>query len=345
MTVFLIPALALAAPIGTLIDRRGVRAPAQVGFTVLIVGAALAAAAPNFPLLLASRVLAGAGAALLLVTALRRLAAEVPAHQLGAAFGVFVAGLPVGTVAAFDVITPLVGQRHWRPAAAASALVVVIFFAGFLLATRHPIRHTSATPPRPEQTARVRLPASAELRRLLILVVLGYTTIIAFTTWAPSQVSKYAHLGGETTTILASILLAIDIPFAPAWGRLSDHLGRRKPFVIAAFATYGTGALILVGAAHSGGSRTLWVALTIAFMGVGCAMFFPTTLAIATHLFGPDGLGAGYGLFVTAQVLGMAVGPLALGPVFTQVSPLAGVLTVAGLSFLAVPLSARLPGR
>jgi hypothetical protein len=84
---------------------------------------------------------------------------------------------------------------------------------------------------------------SASLARLLALTVIGYAVIRAFTTWAPVHVPGYARLAAQTTVILASILLAIDIPATPFWGHLSDRIGRRKPFLIYAFVIYAAGAL------------------------------------------------------------------------------------------------------
>ena len=85
-------------------------------FATLLASSVLLAAVPGFGWLLAARAAGGVGAGPVMVGALKMLAARVPTAQLGGALGVFVAGLPIGTVVAFDVIAPAAGGQAWRAA-------------------------------------------------------------------------------------------------------------------------------------------------------------------------------------------------------------------------------------
>jgi MFS family permease len=128
MTVFLLPAPLLAVPVGAFCDRHGSRLLTRAGFGILLASAILLAAVPGFGWLLAVRAVGGVGAGLVMVRALKMLAARVPAPQLGAALGVFVAGLPAGTVVAVDIIAPVAGGQAWRTASLGAAAAVAAAF-------------------------------------------------------------------------------------------------------------------------------------------------------------------------------------------------------------------------
>lgn len=315
MAAFLLPMAVLSFPAGRVCDRRGPRAVSRVGYILLGLAALGMALAPTVEVFLLGRAVGGLGASLVIVAGLKLIGAGVPVARLGIALGVFVAGLPVGSVLAFDVITPLLGHEHWRGGFLLAAGVVGASYLGYELAARI----VGASIPAATSAPRVRI--SGNLARLLALAVVGYAVLLAFTTWVPVHVPGYALLAPQTTVILASILLAIDIPTGPAWGYLSDRLGRRKPFLIYAFVVYGAGAVALPFVAGLPGPRALWLSLLIAVMGAGCAMFLPASLAVLPQLVPVEQLGSGYGLFITAQVTGMALGPLLLGPVFNHGQP------------------------
>jgi MFS family permease len=351
MPAFLLPVPLLAVPAGAVCDRYGTRLLTRAGFAVLLASAVLLAAVPGFGWLLGARAAGGLGTCLLMVGTLKMLAARVPAPRLGSALGVFVAGLPVGTVLAFDVIAPLAGGQAWRAAAlgaaaaVAAAFLVVTWAAADAPGGRPAPAAGPARPGAGGATAGRGVLASADLRWLVALTGTGYATIIAFTTWAPAHVAHYAGLTRQTSLVIASVLLAVDIPAAPAWGRLSDRLGRRKPFLVLAFAVYAAGAAALPLVARTPGPRALWLALTVAIMGTGCAMFLPATLAVVPALVPAAGLGTGYGLVVAAQMTGMAAGPLAFGPVFAGPGTVAGLEAVAALAVIGVILGTRIRAR
>lgn len=207
---------------------------------------------------------------MVLVGVLKLLAARVPPERLGAAFGIFVAGLPIGTGIAFDGLNRL---PSWGLSAAGAMALIAAAAALTRLVPAEPGLPRAGSW---RQDVRACL-APATLRQLTFLVALGYAAIVAFTTWAPTQLTSHGGFPSATATLIASIFLLIDIPFAPLWGRLSDRVGRRKPFIVASFLVYATGAFLVPGAARAGSAPLLAV---VSAMGIGCAMFFPATLAV-----------------------------------------------------------------
>lgn len=340
MTGFLVPLVLTAFVVGAVADRRGHRGVGGLGYAILLVGAGLTVAAESLAVLLAARALAGLGGGMVLVATLRMLAAGLPPERLGAAFGLFIAGLPAGTGLAFLVFNHLGGWRESMAAAGVLTAAIAVAFA--LVAPRGEVGSPADAPERDDAE---RPGARRILWHLAALVALGYMAIVAFTTWAPSSLESYAGLSAAATAAIASLLLLIDLPFAPLWGRVSDRLGRRRPFVVASFLVYGIGAALLAWVAGPQGFGAGVIVGVVAAMGIGCAMFFPATLAIPAAIVPGRLLGRSYGLFLTAQAAGMAAGPLALGAVFAAGSTPAGLLVIAGLSgvgFLAsLPLRTR----
>lgn len=333
MTAFLAPVALMSLFLGTAVDRHGPARVGRLGFALLLGGGAVTAVAGSIGFLIVGRALAGLGGGMLLLATLKLLAIRVPPARLGRAFGIFVAGLPVGTGIAFDVLNRL---SSWRLSAAAAATLVVPAGLAFV-ALVSPESETGA--PRSLRADLAALLALPALRLLTLLVVLGYTAIIAFTTWAPTRLVAYGGLAPKTAALIASVLLVIDIPFAPLWGRVSDRFGRRKPFIAASFLVYALGAFLVPPAARSG---VLPLLLVVSAMGIGCAMFFPATLAIPQAIVPEPLLGAAYGLFLTTQALGMTLGPLALGVVFDRAAPPVGFVVIGLIAAAGLAVSLRL---
>src|SRR5262249_10056713 len=84
---------------------------------------------------------------------------------------------------------------------------------------------------------------SAELWRLSGVTGLGYAALLGFPPRAPTTPGGLPGIPIWGASPDASLLLVIDIPFAPLWGAFSDRVGRRRPFVILAFAVYLLGSL------------------------------------------------------------------------------------------------------
>lgn len=333
MTLFMVPLVLMAIPAGLLVDRKGVVTTGRLGFSLVLLGSVVTALAGSFPTLLLGRVVAGAGGGLLVIVLLKTVAQTFSREQRGLALGVFAAGLPAGTGLAFNGLGPLGYALGWRPAVLVATLIVGSAAIVFELLARRDTTNAG----RSSATVNLALALrSGELWRLAATTALGYTAILGFTTWAPTTLVGFAGIPLWLAAFIASLLLVVDIPLAPWWGGVSDRAGRRKPFIVAAFAIYLTGSLVLPFVAVTPGLAIPGLVTVITFMAIGCAMFFPTALAIPAEVVAPKLAGAAYGLFFTAQVFGMMLGPLLLGYVLDHGSAVeafrvVSAVTLAGL--------------
>ncbi|MDE1852838.1 MAG: MFS transporter [Thaumarchaeota archaeon] len=331
MTAFLLPMAFTAIPAGFFADRQGARRTGVLGLSIMAVGGAITILSPGFTAVVGGRVVSGFGSALLLVSILKLLMDAIPRTHHGLAFGLFVAGLPVGTGISFDLLGPFGKALGWRgETGIATAVIIAALVVYSLVKPGTGARAASSGSIAP-------VLRNGAMLRLIVTVVLGYTAIIGFTTWAPSTLVSYAHIPIWLASVIASILLLIDVPLGPFWGSLSDRLGRRKLFVVLAFMIYGVASLFVPFAATS----PSWLVapaliLVIGAMGTGCSMFFPAALTIPAKSVAPEGAGTAYGLFFTAQVIGMLLGPLLIGYSLDVAPPSVGFLTVSVITFVGL---------
>ncbi len=324
ISLFLAPMVLLALPSGMAADRFGVVPVARVGLGGMLAGTVVTLLAPSWPGVVGGRLVAGAGGALLLVALLKICTERVPREKLGLTLGIFAAGLPVGTGLAFNGLRQLGATAGWRVALAGAGIVLVSAAAVVeLIGSRRSTEVACSVNP----ALALR---STELWRLSLVTAFGYAAIIGFTTWAPTTLVNYARIPAWAAAFIASMLLVIDIPFAPLWGAVSDRVGRRKPFVVTAFAIYLAGSIAVPWIAPT--HNVFALVGVIAVMGIGCAMFFPAALTIPAEAVPPDRTGSAYGLFFTAQVTGMLVGPLLIGQILDSATPTWAFLSVSGLT-------------
>jgi MFS family permease len=339
MALFLAPILLVALPAGVLVSRYGVRLMGQLAFGWLIAGTSVCIVAPTFTVLLIGRVISGVGGGLLVIALLTLITESIPRAERGLALGIFVAGLPAGTGLAFDLLTPLGSRLGWRGEMGIALLIVLgallLFWRGIPQGTR-----SAATPSHLGAVLR-----HGQLWRLALVTLLGYTAIIEFTTWVPTTLVTFARVPLWLGAVIASILLVIDIPFAPLWGAVCDRVGRRKPFIVCGFIVYLVGSLVVPVVASASGWRIAGLLVVITGMGIGCAMFFPAALAIPAETVEPEQVGLAYALFFMAQVGGMLLGPVLIGAVLDFGSATGAFLSVSAITLGGVLVGLTLRGR
>jgi predicted MFS family arabinose efflux permease len=230
MTAFLAPIVVLAIPSGMAVDRWGPTVAIRVGLGTMLVGAAVTLLTSSWLLLLTGRLISGVGGALLLVALLKIATQLVPRDKLGLAFGLFAAGLPAGTVVAFNLLRPLDQLGGWRLVSFGAALLVLSAIFVFEFSGGRMLPRGGAS----VNVARVL--KNGPLWRLAAVTVFGYAAIVGFTTWVPKILVDNIGTSAAVAAFIASVLLFIDIPLAPFWGAVSDRLRKRKVFILIAFA-------------------------------------------------------------------------------------------------------------
>jgi MFS family permease len=154
------------------------------------------------------------------------------------------------------------------------------------------------------------------------------------------QDSLHVEVNGLALAYLPAALISSFLP--SRMGLVSDRFGRRKPMILG----------LLVGAAASALIPHLRSLAALAGLwaveSAGYAASIPAERAFVADIAGEDVRGTSYGLYTFAYFLGSAIGPLAGGWMYDQVSPaMPFYLNTAVLAFgaLLVAVALREPAR
>lgn len=173
----------------------------------------------------------------------------------------------------------------------------------------------------------------------MFLVMLGFGVIIP-------HLAYYAdELGASSIqfAFLLAIYSAMQLIFAPMWGRMSDRRGRKPVILIGLVGN--AGALALFGAAKTLG----WLFIARGLSGVLSAAVLPTVMAYVADVTTEEERGKGMGLMGAAMGLGFILGPGIGGIMGAHNTPffVAGGLSVVTFAFALIwlPESLKLTHR
>lgn len=178
-------------------------------------------------------------------------------------------------------------------------------------------------------------------RRRVILVVVFATILIDFIGFSAliPVLPLYAETLGATPSQIGLILGAhalAQLLFLPAWGWVSDRIGRRPVILVSLAGT----AASFVALAAAGSIGAIYVAR---FLSGFFAASVGTAQAVVTDVTHEDERAAGMGLIGASVGLGMVLGP-ALGGAVAQLHPQAPFWAVAAFAALNLVLAwATLP--
>ncbi len=305
--------------LGRALDRWGRRPFLLAGLAGYLAAVLAFAFATSVWMLTLARFLQGIGAAFLWLTAFTMLADLATAGGRGLSFGLIDEatnrGAILGTTLGFTLIFTLQrgGDLDWRR-------VWWILFAVYGVTTIAALW----SPPGVGRARRARrrraiAPASrAVSRRLLTLMGIVFVTGASGAMVWPMlmiflQDSLHAQVDGLALAYLPAALISSFLP--SRMGIVSDRFGRRKPMILG----------LLVGAAASALIPHLRSLAALAGLwaveSAGYAASIPAERAFVADIAGEDVRGTSYGLYTFAYFLGSAIGPLAGGWMYDQVSP------------------------
>lgn len=222
-------AYALGAPVLAVLTGRFERRAVLVGaLLVAVLGNALAALAPSYPLLLAARVLSGLGAAVFTPAATGVAAELSPPQRRGAAVAVVFSGITLALVVgvpAGNLLGGLLGFRGVFAVVAATCLVGAVAVRVLLPAV--------AAPPPIGLRDRLAVAVDARVLTVLAMSVLNLVAAMSVYTYAAPLFAESAGIGGAA---LGAVLLAYGVGALAGnslGGRLTDRFGGRRPLLVA----------------------------------------------------------------------------------------------------------------
>jgi len=297
MGLFTLPGIFLAIPGGRMADIMGPRGVALWSLALMTVGAVVMLPLhPGF--LYAGRLCSGIGGAVLVVVAPQIITRTFQGRELGLAMGIFNTAVPIGTIAAFNLLgflaegfgTPVVIMT----AASFSFLSLVAFFL------------TYAQPPLDQKS--VTTVAAGTLKGLgkgiwlvSLVWVLFNISILAYFTYAIDYFTG-AGLAGSTGRFLSSLPMILSIILTPAAGFAMHRYGLRWSLPLVGCGISSAAIILILDP-----GKTMVVVWSI-LLGVGISMVPPAVFTIAGEVVPPSRTGVGYGLLTAIFNLGIFFG-------------------------------------
>lgn len=264
--------------------RRPYLAAAALAF---VIGGFLLVVAPNVPLFVLSHLFITTGFVTVNVTVTALVTDQLPHDRRGPAMALISMGTPLGALLGTAVSVPF-GDALIPLVAIPTALAVLgpLLLAGVVVDPQHPQRRASVTLSEALGVFWVNPLRHSSFAWAFTSRMLVFSGVAALNGYQAIYLLQGLHLEPSALggAILLTVVVNAGITFlvAPAVGKLSDRLGVRKPFVLAAAAILGLGLLLAAVAPNFG-----FYLFACTVVGLGQGVYFAVELVLATQVL-PD---------------------------------------------------------
>lgn len=315
VSLFALPGIFFSIPGGFWADIHGPKKVGILSFLLMLVGNIIIATGSSFAALAVGRFIAGIGGTTVVIAAAQALTrAFINNRGLGAAMGIFNAGVPAGTIFAHNVFSRVVTVWGWQVPILFSALACLLMLVVFwrCLETESVFAQRSENNTSAAVSGRI-MDSMGYLRDFRFywgvwLVSFSWMVFVAARigsiSFAPDYFLsigyEYAYAG-----FLASLFTMGSLVISPLTGYLIDKTGREELYLI-------LGGLILGGLYLLLFVTTQHLLLS-ALIGVVGAVGPVSIFALVPKLLPADRLGKGYGILRICENAGMLAGPFLVG--------------------------------
>ncbi|MBM3131169.1 MAG: MFS transporter [Chloroflexi bacterium] len=303
--------------LGRALDRWGRRPFLLIGLGGYVAAMIVFCLANTVPLLTTARFIQGVGQAFLWLAAITIVADIASATGRGRDFGHIDEGVNrgalIGTMLGFAAIFTLAGFK--LKLAQAWFWLFLAYTIPALIAFAIAWRGIGETRPDATRAPIAKQPFSRQLVALMgIVFATGASSAMV---WPLLMIFLQDHLHADIRALgFAYLPAALLSSFLPSrLGRIADRWGRKLPMIAGLI----VGALASALIPHLGSLIAL--ALLWAVESASYAAATPATRAFVADIAGEDVRGSSYGLYTFAYFLGAAVGPLAGGWLYDNISP------------------------
>ncbi len=336
--LFMLPGLLLSIPAGWAGKHASDRQLVSTGLLLLALGGGVAALAQGFGQLALGRLVAGAGFVFTTLYFTKMVVDWFVGLELATALGILVMSWPFGIAVGQIGHAWLAASLDWRAAFVVASVCCAAGAAAVALAYRAP--PAAAQTPGPAARG---LPRDELLLTLLAAAIWGMfnASYIVYLSFAPRVLME----GGRSATDAASVVSIaswVMILSVTAVGRLADRTGRHATVLCVCMAL-GVASLLLL-------QHSAWaIGLSLVFGLFGAAPA-GIVMSLTAQSMAPQRRAFGMGVFFTLYFVIMASAPPIAGwlfdrtgQAFTSILLAAGLMTLAGLGFVAfAPLKRRL---
>lgn len=329
-----VPGVFLSILGGVLTDKFGVKRLAVAGAAIMTAGSLSCSVSTSFRLLQFSRLLLGVGGAMVMVSAPMLIFQWFDDRELGGAMGFFGLNMPVGTVAAFNILGFVSRIFGWRT----SLLLTTAVNAAALLCCILLIKEKRIASIQDNRGFSLAL-RKAHIWVLGLIWCLFNMAQVGYSTWGKTIFIAYG-LPSNSSDLLASLLVAGSLA-TPLTGFASDKwAGKRRFFIFIAASSM---TFIFPLFPFMAIATFAYVAL---ILGLLAACLPPAVFALPEEIMGAGTEGVGWGILNTFQNLAIILGPLTAGYALDTAKNVSTIFYLfAGFSLLSLILALLLKSK
>ncbi|WP_375387043.1 MFS transporter [uncultured Amnibacterium sp.] len=305
-------------------SRLGRRRPfLLLGAALFAIGAVGILLSTNVPLLIVSDVITAVAYSSVMVAVTATIADQFEPLRRGPASAVVGLSLPLGALVGLGIATAVASSLTLQIVLPAVVAVIGTVLLAFRLSDR-----TLAADERPHFgwtqalgtffVSPVRYPNFALAWWSRFLIYFGVAALQAYQVFYLIFRLRFDAVSVASGVFLTTVALVVGaLVFAPIAAKVSDRVGRRKPFVIVAAVIFAIG-LVLAANAHDFASFMI-ASLVV---GIGQGVYFSVDIALVTQILpDPTNPAKDLGIMNLASTLPMAVTPL-IAPVVLAIGAL-----------------------
>jgi predicted MFS family arabinose efflux permease len=308
MSLFALPAIALAVLAGRLSDRVGPFRTGLGALSLVIVGHTIFATSRTLLSAAVARVVAGAGGVTVSIVAAQVLTQWFRGREIGTAMGIYNTAMPVGTIVCFNTFGRLGESLGWR-----APIVLTVLLAGVAMSALVLFHRLAPDPTGGDGTVSKGGEPGLFASLLKLGVVMWLVGLcwmwfnaaaISFSTFAPDFLTSRGYAVG-TAGSLASLLMWGSLVLSPAVGRLLDRVGNNEVFIA-------IGGAIMACAVYAV-PRSSSILPPFIASAVAVALVPSPVFSFPARSLRPRDLGLGFGVLGMLSSTGMVFGPYVTG--------------------------------
>lgn len=336
MSALTVCGVLLAIPAAWMCGRMGVKNTILVSVGCIGVGSLIGALVPSTPLLFLSRAIEGCGIALIGVSAPTAISVWFPESKRALPLAIWCTWMPLGQTVAM-LLTPAVAnsfgwQGAWWMCFIAAAVVFVLVVAAFKMPENYELEQSVEA----EKGFFIRGLKYLKNKEIWLLCLaffcFNFVCNGVFMSFYPMYLEQGMGMTNAQAGGITSIMPILTIIIMPIMGVVYDKVGRRKPFVMAAFALCAATLAI----AFMGNMGLVWASVII--FGLMGGLVASGTRPMTPEIMEKKGGGAlGIAMGMSVMQISQNLAPTIGSPLFGSMTTSMGWLTSSLV--LCVPLA------
>jgi len=325
--LYLLPGIVIAYPGGWLGQYFGDKRVCVFGLALMAAGGLLMGLGHGYPSIFAGRLIAGIGAVIANVLLTKMTTDWFVSREIGTALALLVSSWPIGIGIALVTLPRLALHTSTSVAfgtTGAGAALVLLLMAAIYRVPPAATASSSASGVGDSRLSPRELGLVSLAGGVWMLFNVGYILVVSF---GPALLAAkgWSATAANSAVSLMSWTIILTIPLG---GVLIDRLGRATPLMIASFAAFGLGTVLMPAAPSAG---------LIAFVGAVAGLPAAAMMVLPSEVLSKQNRAVGMGVFFTWYYAGMALLPPVAG-VVRDASGAAGapLLFAGGLEFAAL---------